>query len=468
MNVRGRIETTVPAANTGIYHGWLVVGAAFLIALFAWGIGFYGPGIYLVAVRERHGWATVDIASAITTYYLLGATLILFAGGVFERFGARCVVSAGATAMACGAVLLAFVSRPWHVYGAFAVMSFGWAAMSGAAINIIIAAWFDKRRGLAISVALNGASAGGVVIAPLLVFLIGRLNFAAALFCVAALMLAIVLPAAAFVLRQRRPNERDGADEVCDATRAQGSAPAAQALPWRMSAVLRSADFQSVSISFALGLMVQVGFLTHQVAYLSPILGSSATAGAVSLTTLSAVVGRLLIGLIVDTCDRRVVACGNFLVQSAGTALLAANPSAPMLYLGCILFGLGLGNLISLPGLLVQQEFPQQHFSRIVGLIVAINQFAFAFGSLGAFAAGKGGLHRRARGLFHRRGNGRGDRHFSSRPPSRRPGAGEKGTLTPRRRPLTSSSVARAAALRRRRAATAGASPLPTAPPGCC
>src|SRR5262249_24429096 len=155
---------------------------------------------------------------AITAYYLLGATLILFVGGACERFGARRVVSAGATALACGAVLLAFVSRPWHVHGAFAVMSFGWAAMSGAAINIIIAPWFDKRRRLAISLALNGASSGGVVIAPLLVFLIGRLNFAAALFCVAVLMLAIVLPAAAFVLRHKRSNERDAADEVCGPT----------------------------------------------------------------------------------------------------------------------------------------------------------------------------------------------------------------------------------------------------------
>jgi MFS family permease len=167
MNVLGGIETAVPAAKTGIYHGWLVVGTAFLIAFFGWGIGFYGPGIYLVALQQRHGWLTADIASAITTYYLLGATLILFAGGIFERFGARCVVSAGATAMACGAVLLTLVSRQWHVYAAFAVMSFGWAAMSGAAINIIIAPWFDRRRGLAISLALNGASAGGVVIASL-------------------------------------------------------------------------------------------------------------------------------------------------------------------------------------------------------------------------------------------------------------------------------------------------------------
>ena len=51
-----------------------------------------------------------------------------------------------------------------------------------------------------------------------------------------------------------------------------------------------------------------------------------------------------------------------------------------MLYLGCGLFGLGVGNTTSLPGLLVQQEFPKQHFARIVSLVVAINQFSFAFG----------------------------------------------------------------------------------------
>jgi len=268
MNVLGRIETTAPAAKSGIYHGWLVVGAAFLIALFGWGIGFYGPGIYLVALHERHGWPTSDISSAITAYYLLGAALMLFAGGIFERFGARRVISAGVTAMACGAILLPFTARPWQIYSAFAVMSFGWAAMSGAAINIIIAPWFEKRRGLAVSLAFNGASAGGIVIAPLLVFLIGRLNFTAALFCVAALMLAIVIPAAALVLRHKRPDERDAADEGCDPTQAHRSALAPQLPPWQPFTVLRSCGFQSIALSLALGLTMQVGFLTHQVAYL--------------------------------------------------------------------------------------------------------------------------------------------------------------------------------------------------------
>ena len=52
-------------------------------------------------------------------------------------------------------VPLSLVTERWQVYFAFALMSVGWATMSGAAINIIVAPWFDKRRGLAVSWALK-------------------------------------------------------------------------------------------------------------------------------------------------------------------------------------------------------------------------------------------------------------------------------------------------------------------------
>ena len=51
-----------------------------------------------------------------------------------------------------------------------------------------------------------------------------------------------------------------------------------------------------------------------------------------------------------------------------------------MLYLGCVIFGIGVGNATTLPGLIVQQEFPKQHFARLISIVVAINQFTFAFG----------------------------------------------------------------------------------------
>src|SRR3546814_10762821 len=73
-------------------------------------------------------------------------------------------------------------------------MSVGWAGMSMAAVNTIVAPWFERRRGLAISLALNGASLGGVLVAPPLIVLIGWLGFGPGLWVAAVIVLAILLP----------------------------------------------------------------------------------------------------------------------------------------------------------------------------------------------------------------------------------------------------------------------------------
>jgi MFS family permease len=373
----------IPKPTLLLYHGWLVVAAAFLVALYGFGLGFYGPGIYLVALNTLHGWPISELSSAITTYYVLGATMLFFwVGPFFERYGARKVVVVGTIAMTGGVMLLALISRPWQVYAAFAVMSVGWATMSGAAINIIVAPWFDRRRGLALGWALNGASAGGIIIAPLLTFLTARFGFALAIVPVAASMLATLIPIAMVVLRPRRADECDPVERGDDLDTGAQSSPASalKASGFRLTTLLRSGVFISISTPFAIGLTAQVGFLTHQIGLLSPTIGTVAAGWAVSLTTFAAVLGRVVTGFIADRFDRRVVACGNFIVQMLGMAILATATAPAMLYLGCALFGLGVGNTTSLPGLLVQQEFPKQHFSRIVSLVVAINQFSFAFG----------------------------------------------------------------------------------------
>jgi MFS family permease len=363
-----------------LYHGWLVVAAAFLVALYGFGVGFYGPGIYLVALKELHGWPVDELSWAITTYYILGATWLFFwVGSLFDRLGARKMVLAGTVAMASGTVLLAHVTRPWQVYAAFAVMSAGWATMSGAAINIIVAPWFDKRRGLAVSWALNGASAGGVIIAPLLTFLTTRFGFAGAIESVTASMLAILIPVAGVVLRPKRAGEYDPVDGAPGAEKS-SIAWSGEPSGFRLTTVLRSGVFISISVPFALGLTAQVGFLTHQVAFLTPTIGTVAAGWAVSLTTFTAVLGRIATGYLTDRCERRTVACVNFIVQMLGMTVLATATTPALLYMGCVLFGLGVGNTTSLPGLLVQQDFPKQHFARIVSLVVAINQFSFAFG----------------------------------------------------------------------------------------
>ena len=47
-----------------IFYGWKIVACAFLIALFGWGLGFYGPGIYLASFGDLYGWTASTVAPA--------------------------------------------------------------------------------------------------------------------------------------------------------------------------------------------------------------------------------------------------------------------------------------------------------------------------------------------------------------------------------------------------------------------
>ena len=120
--------------------------------------------------------------------------------------------------------------------------------------------------------------------------------------------------------------------------------------------------------------------LTHLVALVTPTLGASGAARVVSATTAAALIGRLVTGFVVDRLNRRLVSSATLLIQMMGLALLAWAPSAMVVFAGCALFGLGVGNLTTLPGLILAVEWPRERFSALVSLVVGINQFTFAFG----------------------------------------------------------------------------------------
>jgi MFS family permease len=362
------------------FHGWNVVAGTLVIATFSFGLEFYGITVYLGALQQRHAWSAATVSVPVTVYYLAGALLTAWIATLYERLGPRVVVATGSVALALGVSALGHATRPWHLYPPFLVMALGWGAMSGAALNILVAPWFERRRGLAVSLAFNGATLGGVLVAPALIPLIARVGFARAALMAGVVTLAALLPIAALVMRAGPHELGVGPD---------GGAPRPRAATSHASAgraeALRTWRFWSVSAPFALALAAQVGLLTHVVGMLTPVLGVAAAGRAVSVTTAAAILGRLATGLVVDRVNPRAVTSVTLAIQLSGVLLLAASidrqdAAATVLYAACTLFGLGVGNLTTLPGIILGAEWPRERFAGLVGMAVAINQCTFAFG----------------------------------------------------------------------------------------
>ena len=82
--------TTLPAAvdkSSPRYAGWRVVFACYLAAVFCWGFGLYGHGVYLAELNRLHGWPTSLISAGTTAFYLLTAALVVFISDAIARLG---------------------------------------------------------------------------------------------------------------------------------------------------------------------------------------------------------------------------------------------------------------------------------------------------------------------------------------------------------------------------------------------
>src|SRR5437667_10077805 len=115
-----------PGMSARYFYGWNVVAATFVMALFSFGLGFYGLSVYVATLQRLHGWSAAAVSAPVTVYYVAGALLTMVIGGVYERFGPRAVVAVGSLAMAVGLAALGLVTRPWQLYPVFLVMALGW------------------------------------------------------------------------------------------------------------------------------------------------------------------------------------------------------------------------------------------------------------------------------------------------------------------------------------------------------
>jgi predicted MFS family arabinose efflux permease len=143
---------------------------------------------------------------------------------------------------------------------------------------------------------------------------------------------------------------------------------------------MRDIAFLSVTMAFAVVLFAQVGFIVHLISFLDPVIGRASATTAIALLTAMAVVGRVLFSTVIDRLNQRLASALSFVSQAAALAVLINFRNEYALIAACGLFGFSVGNLITLPSLIVQREFDPHSFGVLVSLQTAIAQVTYAFG----------------------------------------------------------------------------------------
>jgi MFS family permease len=375
-----------------VFHGWKVVAACFCIAVIAWTLGLFGASVYLQTITAAHGWPIAGVSSAITLFYLVAALLQPLVGRAFDRFGARLPMTVGAVSMGAGAALIGQVSAPWQLYPCFVLIGVGWSTLSTTGISATVAPWFERHQGRSITLAIMGASLAAIAGVPALIAVVSWLGLSQGFATAGAIAVLVLLPLVWGALRHRGPSAlglaRDG-----DALPAQGTASDAVPVPLATHIARPRWLLWSAAAGFALGLNVQIGFVTHHVALATPSIGLAGAGLLVSGSGLAAFAGRLVLARIVDRMDVRWLAALAMLAQASSLFLIAWLPTVPVLVGASLVYGFCIGYVTTLAPVVVRREFGAAAFGRIYGTAAIAIQLTSAFGPalLGALRDGFGG-----------------------------------------------------------------------------
>lgn len=344
----------------GEVRRWQALALLFLTQMLAIGSISYGFAVLLKPLAADFGLDRVTVNRGLMTVLVGMAVFAPLVGRALDRFSGRLVVMAGTGLFAAGWVGITLSTNVVSaLLCAFFLLSPGAAAMGPVAVSTLVSRWFTQRRGLALGISSVAMSTGGVVVVPLLAYLIEGNGWRNAMSLYGLAGSGLILLLAMLVLPKERPPRSD--------VRGQASAVVSdETALWRML------DFWLIVGAVGILMGTNGALLSCLVAYATD-RGFSVAEGAALISVISggAVMGKLLLGALSDRVDPRWL----FLVVVALNVLLLgtllAGPSYSLLFLTALLSGPAVGGAVPLWTVIVGRRFGLARMGRAMGLTSA-------------------------------------------------------------------------------------------------
>jgi MFS family permease len=364
-----------------IFYGWWTVLACFVIMLTSSGFAFYAQGVYLDALVDQRGFPVWVASAGASTFFIVSGIIGYFTGYLIARFDVRVVMTVGTIVAAVGIWLIGRIQNEWQMFAVFALFGGGYSLAGLVPATSIVTRWFHRKRSVALAFASSGLSLGGIIITRQMVKMLdlqslGQLapKFAIGYF--------IGIVPITWLLLRPSPESMGLRPDGDPPT--QDTDPTAKFVPSGTSfaVAVRSRYFRVVSAAFVLLMAAQVGPLQHLIKLSSDRFDKETAATALIVVTATSVFARITGGFVAKYVSLASLISGLILVQAAGIAVLAIASTRPVLYIGCVILGSAMGNLLMLHPLLLADAFGVKEYPRIYGMGSLLMVFGVALGPL--------------------------------------------------------------------------------------
>lgn len=355
-SVQPSVPQPVPSEDVGEFrrdHAWRIVLAAWIgVAMGLTALPFYTLGIFAKPLALEFGWSRAVIQSGFT-FSMVGVICSAWAAGwAIDRFGVRPVALFSQAGLALGFGGLALQNgsptlwqATWFV---FAVLGVGTTPLTW---SRGIATWFDKRRGLALGIALSGTGVTALVAPPLVNQVVAAHGWRAGYVAVALAIVVVAMPAVWLLFREK-PQSASGPAQA---------QPQGEGLS--LGEALRGRRFWLLIVAFWLICAAVSGLIPNLVPMLTDAgLSMTEAAGYASLLGLNVMFGRLLAGWLLDRFWGPAVALV-LLMPPTLACLLLAVPQWPGA--AVVMIGLAAGAEFDLIAFLCLRYFGTRNFGQI-------------------------------------------------------------------------------------------------------
>ena len=321
---------------------------------------YYSIGTLVEPVTSTFGWTRAEFQAAILFSSGLGALTAPAVGWLIDRYGVRRVGIPGLVGLAAGFCIAASMDGSlWMLYLAYGAMALLGAGTIPVTWTQAIANQFFSQRGLALGLALTGTGICAVIAPHYSLALLEAFGWRGAYLGLALLPVVVALPLVFLWLRPfEQPHDPEphlAPDNGITFTEA-----------------LRSYRFWVLLATIFLAYMGFSGIGPN----LFPSLTDDGHAPGEAATVVSVfggaiVVGRVVVGFLLDRFWAPGVAAAALTLPVAGAYVLAGSPDIPAAVLSAFCLGFAAGAELDLMSFLVARYFGLKHYGRIYSVAYA-------------------------------------------------------------------------------------------------